>query len=374
VLKSHTQKELGALNRIVHQLDPGSENPRNSEGSFVTLADKTILFAYSRFTTSGGDFGSADIAAIYSHDAGETWSSDPQIIVRNAGGINVMSVSLVRLQDGRIALFYLVKNSGNDCRPCMRTSTDEGRSWSTPISVIPTPGYFVVNNDRVVQLKSGRLVIPAAFHRQKTVLDTSWKAVDSRSIMLAFLSDDAGATWRESRSWWALPVPSNSGLQEPGCVELTNGHLYGYCRTDTGYQWTTVSRDGGDTWSPPEPTRFISPNSPLSVKRLPPLEPGVNGHLLAVWNDKSPRFGSRVPPSSPSARSPLVNAISEDEGRTWRHHRLLENDPDSGYCYTALHMLPDACLLAYCAGSKATGSILNTLRIRRVDYRWLYGT
>ena len=368
MLQFRTQKEFGALNRIVHQLDPGNENPRNSEGSFVTLTDGTILFAYSRFTSSGSDFGSADIAAIYSHDGGETWSSDPQIIVRNTGGINVMSVSLLRLRDGRIALFYLVKSSENDCRPCMRTSDDEGGTWSAPINVIPTPGYYVVNNDRVVQLKSGRIVIPAAFHRRKTVTDTSWKAVDSRGIMLAFLSDDAGATWRESRSWWALPVPSNSGLQEPGCVELTNGHLYGYCRTDTGYQWSTVSRDGADTWSPPEPAPFISPNSPLSMKRLPPSEPGKNGHLLAIWNDKSPRFASQVRPSSPSARTPLVSAVSEDEGRTWAHHRLLENDAESGYCYTAIHMLPTACMLAYCAGSKATGSILNTLRIRKVDY------
>jgi len=41
-----------------------------------------------------------------------------------------MSVSLLRLQNGEIALFYLLKNSEQDCRPVMRLSRDEGTTWS----------------------------------------------------------------------------------------------------------------------------------------------------------------------------------------------------------------------------------------------------
>ena len=360
------------MNKVVCQLDPIPANPRNSEGSFVTLADGTLIFAYSRFTGGGSDFGAADIASISSQDDGDTWSQEPRIIVRNPDAVNVMSASLLRLQDGRIALFYLVKHAENDCRPYLRTSSDEGCTWSEAVSVIPTPGYFVVNNDRVIQLASGRIVMPTDFHRQKTVPGPGWKSVDTRAIMMAMLSDDAGATWRESKSWWALPVPSASGLQETGIVELANGHLFAYSRTDTGYQWGSTSRDSGETWSAPEPTRFLSPNSPLSIKRLPAPEGRGKGDLLAVWNDKSGRFGESVPPTSPQARTPLVSTISRDEGRTWTHHRLLENDPDAGYCYTAIHMLHDSVLLAYCAGTKATGGILSTLRIRKVAIDWFY--
>jgi len=92
-------------------------NPRNSEGSFITLAHGDILFAYSRYTgESWSDHASADIATRVSHDAGKTWSSEDRILVANEGGCNVMSVSFLRLQDGRIALFYIRKNSFFDCR------------------------------------------------------------------------------------------------------------------------------------------------------------------------------------------------------------------------------------------------------------------
>ena len=41
--------------------------------------------------------------------------------------------------------------------------------WSKAVRCIPAPGYFVLNNDRVVQLSTGRLVLPAAFHRNPKV-------------------------------------------------------------------------------------------------------------------------------------------------------------------------------------------------------------
>jgi hypothetical protein len=34
-------------------------------------------------------------------------------------------------------------------------------------------------------------------------------------------------------------------LQEPGCVELPGGVVYGYFRTDLGRQYESVSLDGG---------------------------------------------------------------------------------------------------------------------------------
>jgi len=359
-------------NEIVLQLDPMPTNPRNSEGSFVTLNDGRVLFAYSRFTGGGGDNDTADIAAIVSEDAGRTWNAKPMILVPNPGAMNAMSVSFLRLQDGKIALFYLVKNGLHDCRPRMSTSEDEGRSWSEPRPTIPAPGYFVVNNDRVIQLKSGRLLIPASFHRTRGEDPRSWKSFDSRGIAIYFLSDDGGATWRESRSWWAIPVVSNSGLQEPGVVELRNGALFSYCRTDAGYQYGLTSRDGGETWSPPEPTRFISPCSPLSIKRISASAGVGAGDLLAVWNDTSGRFKLPPPAKESGGRTPLVSAVSRDDGATWTHHRLLEDDPERGFCYTAIHFVGDAALLAYCAGGKATGGVLNTLRIRRLGLEWFY--
>ncbi len=162
-----------ALGRVpdsdVHRnvlLPPGPGNPRDSEGDFITLADGRVMFVYTRFTGRGGDQDQADLAARFSSDQGRSWTEDDVMVVANEGDQNVMSASLLRLAGGEIALFYLVKNSLEDTRPVMRLSTDEGGTWGGPAEIIPDDdiGYYVLNNDRVVLLESGRLIAPVSQH------------------------------------------------------------------------------------------------------------------------------------------------------------------------------------------------------------------
>ena len=42
-------------NEIVLDLDPGNDNPRNSEGAFARLSDGRLIFAYSRFCGGSTD-------------------------------------------------------------------------------------------------------------------------------------------------------------------------------------------------------------------------------------------------------------------------------------------------------------------------------
>lgn len=360
---------------IVLNLENAPGNPRNSEGAFVTLADGRILFAYSRYYgDSWADEATARICGRYSTDGGRTWSDSEVVLVENEGKRNVMSVSLLRLQNGRIGLWYLRKNSVVDCRPMMRISRDEGKTWDRAALCIPAPGYFVVNNDRVIQLHGGRLVIPAGYHRAKLPVSRDpqkiYEGFEQRALAIFYLSDDGGRKWRESKDWWALPVPSGSGLQEPGVVELADGRLYAYCRTDVGCQYEMFSGDGGETWTPPRPSAFRSPCAPLNIKRIP-----STGDLLAVWNDRSGRLAPATGKDFSGkswGRTPLVSAISRDEGKTWEGHKLLESDPDHGYCYTAIHFAGDAVLLAYCCGGGERSAVLQDLCIRRVTLDWLY--
>jgi Neuraminidase (sialidase) len=343
-----------AENIIALNIEPSLGHPRNSEGSFATLASGRIIFCYSQFYGGARDESAAKIVRIHSDDAGRTWSA-PEVVVENEGANNVMSVSLLRLASGKLAMFYCVKNSWIDCRPHLRLSTDDGATWSPPRLVQQAPGYFVLNNDRVIQTSKGRLVMPLAFHRSRGTDPHTSKSWDARAIATWLYSDDDGATWQESASWWAMPVPSGSGLQEPGVVERADGSLLSWCRTDQGAQYGFVSTDAGRTWTPPEPTELKSPNGPASIKRLPGSD-----DLLALFNDHSGRF-----PFPPKKRNPFVAAISSDGGKTWPHRQLIESDPDGLYHYTAIHFIGDAVLLAYCAGDSQVGA-LNRLRIRRL--------
>jgi sialidase-1 len=359
-LFSLSTKAADSGNEVVLNLDPTHDNPRNSEGAFVTLKSGRILFIYTRFQGGAADHSPAQLVSIQSDDGGRTWSREPRTVVENPPGANVMSVSLLRLRSGPIALFYLAKNSLLDCRPVMRISTDEAQTWSEPRHVGDAPGYFVLNNDRVIQLQSGRLVAPVGFHRSRGSDPQNYRSLDMRAVALWYLSEDEGKTWQEADDWWALPARTTTGLQEPGVVELADGRLFSWARTDQGAQFGCYSTDSGKRWSPPERTALESPASPASIKRLP-----GSSELLALYNDHSGRF-----PFPKGKRSPLVAAISSDGGKTWPRRKLLEDDQAGWYCYTAIHFTEDAALLAYCAGDPKVGG-LNRLRLRRVSLDWL---
>ena len=231
-------------------IKPSAEYPRAGEGDFIRLRDGRLLFVYSRFLHSGSDFAAAGLVGRYSSDGGLTWTQDDVVVVPNEGEMNTMSVSLLRLKSDRIALFYLRKNSLSDCRLYMRTSSDEARTWSKPKLCIPDAGYYVVNNDRVVQLSSGRLVAPAASppDRQFRFIPGKGDMIEpAREEAMCFLSDDQGRKWRRSRSVVKLPVEGRWGLEEPAIVELEDGRLWMLCRTHEGCQYQSFSNATGVT-------------------------------------------------------------------------------------------------------------------------------
>jgi len=350
-----------AASKVLLTVTPTPENPRNSEGAFATLRSGRIIFCYSAYYGGKGeDHGPARLVQIHSDDQGATWSA-PKTIVENEGRYNVMSVSLLRAASGKLHLTYLVKNDWLDCRPYLRTSEDDGATWSQPRLILQAPGYFVVNNDRLIQTAKGRLILPVAFHRSRGQEPTSSRSFDARAIALWICSDDDGKTWQESANWWAMPIRSGSGLQEPGVVERADGSLFSWARTDAGFQYGFESKDGGKVWGAPTPTTLASPVSPASIKRVP-----GSSELLAVFNDHSGRV-----PFPKGRRSPLVAAISKDGGATWGGPKVLEGDPDGWYCYTAIHFVGDDVLLGYCAGDSAKKTYLNVLRLRKVSLAWL---
>jgi len=337
-------------------LPPGPGNPRNSEGDFIQLKDGRVLFIYTHFTGGGADNAAAHLASRASADGGLTWSKEDALVVPNEGKENVMSVSLLRLRSGEIALFYLRKNGWDDCRPYMRLSTDEAKTWGEPSLCIAPGGYYVLNNDRVVQLKSGRLVMPVAKHTEPG------GGFSARGIVSCFLSDDNGKTWRQSASKLAGEMPKGRvTLQEPGVVELKDGRILMLLRTNAGCQFRSFSKDGGDTWSPAERSNIISPLSPASVERIP-----KTGDLLLVWNNHE-----NVDDAHRGKRTPFNAAISRDEGQTWERVKTLEDDPGGWYCYTAIEFVGDRVLLGHCAGRQSTGG-LNFTQITVFPVDWLY--
>ncbi len=341
----------GVVERIV-LLPPRPGNPRNSEGDFIRLKDGRILFVYTHFTGGQSDHATAHLAGRYSSDGGMTWSEEDTMVLQNDAGLNTMSVSLIRLAGGEIALFSLAKSSLDDCRPMMRLSRDEGLTWGEPTHCIATPGYNVLNNDRVVILSSGEIAFSVARHDY-----TNGKFNRAAEIYFHF-SKDQGGTWNEVGP---LPRGPDTVLQEPGLVELKDGRLMIFCRTPHGSQYVSYSRDQGATWSEFKASAIQSPLSPATIERIP-----STGDLVMAWNNHD-----NVPEAYKGQRTPFNVAISRDEGETWEKMKTLEDNVHGWYCYTAMEFVDGYMLLGHCAGDRRAEGLATT-QITRLPIDWLY--
>ena len=341
---------------VVLTLNPGRNNPRNSEGDFITLKNGKLLFVYSHFTGAvNHDNSPAYLAGRYSLDSGKTWLQEEKTIVPNDGKKNIMSVSLLRLHNGSIALFYLIKNNQEDCSPYMQISTDEGESWGAPISCIADrKGYYVLNNNRVIQLKTGRLILPVSLHKLQG--EDTWSYVGR---LYSYYSDNNGITWKRSE---VVPNPRKILTQEPGVIELKNGELLMIIRTNQRYQYFSYSKDQGETWSTIKTSSLKSPVSPASITRIPSTK-----DLMVVWNNNA---GENE--QTKEYRTPFTLAISKDEGLTWSSPKAIETNEDGVYCYTSIHFIGNHLLLAHTAGSMSKGTGLAILNVTRLSLKWVY--
>jgi sialidase-1 len=350
--------------QVTMQILPGTDNPRNSEGDFVTLKDGRILFVYTHFTgKSASDFGNSHLAARYSSDGGSTWTDKDEVVVENEGAMNVMSVSLLRLKNGKLALFYARKNSINDCIPYLRISEDEGKTWKEPVACISDrPGYYVLNNARVIQLPSGRLLVPVALHATN-VKGLSAEQHESKfnnyGQLFCYYSDDDGKSWKRSAQ---VKVPDAVMAQEPGLIEMKDGSVMMYIRTDRGMQYASYSKDKGKTWQMAVPYSLPSPLSPATIVRDPATK-----QLVAIWNN----FG--VLGLGYGKRTPFNIAVSADEGMSWKQVKTIHDDPDGHYCYTAARFnTAGDLLLSYCAGFRSKGTGLSITNLTKINHGWLF--
>jgi len=68
----------------------------------------------------------------------------------------------LRLHDGRITVFYLRKNSDEDCIPFCAIPPTKPKLRPSRFAPFPENGYFVLNDHRVTLLRGGRLLTPVA--------------------------------------------------------------------------------------------------------------------------------------------------------------------------------------------------------------------
>lgn len=357
-------KERIAMRKIGRQvlfIEASENNLRNGEGSFIRLANGSIQFVYTDFFGDDWeDEATARFSAVVSEDEGETWSEKSLFLEKPGDAVNIMCFSFLRMNNDDIGIFYIIKNADGTDRIVFSRSADEGKSLSSPVNCLDcldVQDYYVINNDRVVKLKNGRILFAAARH---TVLTEHKEFMPG--IICFFFSDDDGKSWQKAETEFACPFPGNpDGYEEPGLYEMPDGRIWCYIRTSLGFQFESFSKDEGITWTTPEPNLFFSSAcSPMLVK-------DCGKYTVAVFNPVPEHLLRKD--SEPWGRTPLVIAVSDDRAKTFRKENVfyLEDDRDNGYCYPAITETADGFLVAY-YHSNGTGICLNSTKIIKITY------
>jgi sialidase-1 len=325
---------------------PSTEHPRNSEGDVIVLKDGSLLVGWTDFYGGApGDFAQARISGAKSGDGGRTWG-EHFTLVENTGGMNIMSVSFLRIRTGEILFFYCVKNTKTDLKLYVRRSADEAKTWSDPRRITPDTGYHVMNNARAIQLKDGRIICPVAWTEEAIRKGEVYRAV-------MYFSDDDGRTWVRGRG---ETFCGQRGAMEPGVIELKDGRLLEIIRTQFGMIWHAHSSDRGGTWTEAKPWTVVTPEAPSTLVRLPD-----NGDFLLLYNPIAQMSGDHS-----GRRTPLAAAISSDEGQTWRKMKLVESDLTRTYAYCSVRVHAGRVLLVY----HSSTADLSTLQFKSIPLAW----
>ena len=335
------------------------EHPRHDHQLIFPLRDGRLMLVWSEYYLRDasakqpgtvGDQMPCRISAKISTDNGRTWG-ETFVFQENTGKFNVKHPNLVRLPSGDVLFFYTEWNSMSERIVYLRRSTDDCKTWSEPKLISSPTGVTNINNDHVLRMKSGRIVLPA-FHSP-----TVW-AKDTHWLGFCFYSDDDGKTWQQSEQKMDM---AERGPEEPSIVELKDGGLLAVLRNSLGSVYKSLSTDAGKTWSEPVSTGLPGPLSPPLVKRIP-----STGDLLLVWNRTyTPGHHHK------GERTPLCTAISRDDGATWEKIKNIEHKPGGAAAYAAVTFIGDEALVTYYYQARGMGAA-SDVRLKIVPVAWFY--
>ena len=335
-------------------------------GSFLRLKDGRILYVYVRYRGTGsGPEEPSEVMAITSADGGTTWSRPSCVLKPGKLGCETVSgLSLLRMENGDIGLFFMLHSEpGWVNHICLARSRTEGRTFyrvNKECAFDIYNGYFVLQNDAVIMLSSGRILIPLTYHT-----GSRRDCPDSHVEDIAYggftYSDDDGKTWKTSTDEiYQTFSCTSTGLRHAGAVEIAPDTLRAFWATDMGCQYSSFSTDGALHWTPSEPGRFTSPCSPMKVFKT------AEGRFIGVWNPVPDYNGRKTDSSTRGLNTLVLSGLSQDTLRAGEICEI-ENDASRGFTDAAVFEKEDgSLLLGYSSGSVSEGGYRSRITIREV--------
>ena len=272
--------------------------------SLVERAPGELMVAFF----AGTHEGHKDVAIWSATKKGRHWTQPEPVadgIIHDSLRFPCWNPVLFKARERRLFLFYKVGPNPREWWGMVRTSDDNGKTWTRPRKL--PDGILGPIKNKPVQLADGTILSPSSVETDQT-----WKAHIERSR-------DQGKTWEK------IPIDTGSSFRviQPSILQYGNKRLQVVCRSDQDrvvYAW---SEDNGSTWSALAKLALPNPNSGTDAVTL------NDGTQLLVYN---PTVRGK---DWFNNRGKLNVAISKD-GITWKDVVILENGGEEEYSYPAV--------------------------------------
>ena len=280
--------------------------PSCHASTIVEVEPGTLLVAYFAGTGEGNvDVGIWTSRGTARPDGSTSW--EPPQLVHDEPGVPCWNPVLFRPKGGDLLLFFKAGPSPQTWSGFLRRSADGGKSWSDA-AILPA-GILGPVRSKPIEDAQGRLICGSSVESYN-----AWGC-------WVEITPDRGATWGKHGP---INVPEHPhGIIQASVFPIADGKLGLLARSrGIGRLCRSESADGGATWTPAEPIDMPNPNAGADATRL------ADGRLALICNPVA------------HGRTPLVVAVSDDDGKTFDIRLTLEDGPGE-YSYPALIQAAD---------------------------------
>ena len=262
--------------------------------------DKFMVAAFG-----GTSEGKKDVCIWFSTTENGEWSKPVKIadgIINDTLRYPCWNPVLFKTREGKLFLFYKVGPSPRTWWGMVRTSANDGKTWTSPERL--PDGILGPIKNKPVQLADGTIISPSSIETKE-----SWRIHIEKSR-------DSGKTWQ------FIPIDPETKLNviQPAILIHPNNKLQILCRSKNNAIVQAFSEDNGNNWGVLAKTELPNPNSGIDAVTL------KNGWYLLVYNPTIQGHDDRAK---------LNVAISKD-GIKWTDAFILESEEKGEFSYPAV--------------------------------------
>lgn len=288
------------------------ENPPFPESHAATIAETPKGLVSAWF--GGTKERNPDVCIWVSRNENGKWLAPQNVangIVNDTLRYACWNPVLYQIPNGDLMLFYKIGPSPAKWKGWLKTSSDNGITWSAARAL--PENYIGPVKNKPVLLSNGNLFCPTSTE------GSGWK--------LHFeVTPDFGKTWR-------IVGPINDGKTlnaiQPSILDYGKGKLQILARSRDRAIIESWSYDNGETWTPLAKAALPNNNSGTDAVTL------KDGRHLLVYNHVLPPGDLAKGP-----RTPLNVSLTKD-GKQWYAALIIEDSPISQYSYPSIIQTSD---------------------------------